>query len=135
MDDADEHALVQRYLEYKRPKIVPSGRCPYCRRAMNQPNDLTSRKSRDHILPRTWGGRDKMWPDEQGGFSTNVRTMCAQCNSHRAHVGHCVGAMACIQAVCRDDLQDYRTICRRWGMGKIEVRNPRREAKRCGKSI
>jgi hypothetical protein len=44
----------------------------------------------DHILPRARGGTHT---------SENLRPMCKLCNQSLAHVGNCLGALACARAV------------------------------------
>jgi hypothetical protein len=121
MDNATEARIMRLYRarEEERRFVRESKRiCPMCRHEMNGKHYSDLRRSRDHILPREWGGRDWMWKGEDGA-TRNIRTMCAGCNSKLATSGHCVGAMACILAVCRDDLADFFTVYHRWGMGKV----------------
>lgn len=61
--------------------------CAYC----HAPAD-----SRDHIIPREWGGMDTLWWDESGEVR-NVKPACVKCNQLRARCGHCVGAMAAVR--------------------------------------
>lgn len=63
--------------------------CPYCRL-------FVDRLTRDHIIPRAWGGTDRLWWDRS---ISNVRMCCERCNSLRGELGHCVGAMAAIRTI------------------------------------
>jgi len=49
--------------------------------------------SRDHIIPKEWGGRDRLWWDDTETVR-NVAPSCVPCNRLRGECGHCVGAMA-----------------------------------------
>ncbi len=49
--------------------------------------------TKDHIFPKLWGGANA---------AENYRIVCRRCNSLRAAMGHCVGAMACLRAIADD---------------------------------
>lgn len=71
------------------------------------------RRSRDHILPLSRGGRFAvMWGDVN-----NIEIMCAGCNGFRGACGNCWGAVACVDAVARDSGQNRGQIFRRWKLG------------------
>lgn len=68
--------------------------CPVC-------GDLYQRRgaravTRDHILPREYGGADRM-----RGDTGNIRWMCGACNMLRAMGGHCLLAAVCAIIVGR----------------------------------
>lgn len=89
-------------------------RCPYCRGLMllterGERND-PRRMSRDHILPRQWGGA------RLDGIANNRRFVCQHCNQMRAAVGHCVGALACVRVVAEDRCVLLREVLREWKM-------------------
>lgn len=57
---------------------------------------LVERLTRDHIIPKAWGGSEKLYyPDPV----TNIRLMCEPCNILRGRVGHCIGAMAAVRMI------------------------------------
>lgn len=123
MNDAYAERLMRQYRAKQAAKRAEDAKrraCPVCRREMSGTHYYEHRRSRDHILPREWGGRDVMWPGADGA-SRNIRVMCASCNSRLATSGHCIGAMACIMAVCRDDAADFFAVYHRWQMGKVRM--------------
>lgn len=72
----------------RRHQSTGIGLCRFCGR--RQP------MTRDHIIPRAWGGSDRLWhPDGP----QNIRMICQDCNHLRGQVGHCVGAMAALRAL------------------------------------
>jgi hypothetical protein len=71
------------------------------------------RMSKDHILPRHWGGGGV------GKYARNTRWICQECNNHRAACGHCVGALACVQQVASESCISVSAVLRRWKMGKV----------------
>jgi len=42
-------------------KGARSGFCPYCRRKMSDEGDWDRRPSVDHVVPRSKGGKEKVW--------------------------------------------------------------------------
>jgi hypothetical protein len=58
--------------------------------------------TRDHILPRAWGGRLIIHDDV-----SNWRWMCRRCNGRRAAAGHCLAALACIEAIAETEIPDW----------------------------
>lgn len=100
--------------------MAMSETCAYCRRPMTRrPNERLSR-SRDHVLPREWGGRDR-WD--------NYRVVCRDCNSFRAQAGHCVGVMACALTVARDNDKSARNTLREWRLPPPAFAKPRSHRK------
>ena len=103
------------------------GECPICGVVMpQQPGTNTSaymfRRSADHILPQSRGGRKKIHGDTK-----NTRIVCQTCNELLACCGHCIGAMACVRAVTRTmgpvKFPDKRMAMRWWKKMKTEDRN------------
>lgn len=82
--------------------------CPYCKRRM-----LTSKRDRlnplertkDHILPKSWGGKDDY---------SNIRLCCRRCNALRAGAGHCHTVVMLAWSVARDTKHRPEEILRRW---------------------
>lgn len=86
------------------------GKCPMCDREM-QPsykNEERYKASRDHILPRKFGGRSWMYgqapnnaacDDWKSWGVRNYRIMCQECNSLLNLCGQCVGALAAFRDV------------------------------------
>lgn len=64
-------------------------KCPYC-------GLFAEKLTRDHIIPRAWGGTNRIHYDVP---ISNIRMCCQPCNSLRGAVGHCVGAMAAIRMI------------------------------------
>lgn len=90
------------------------GRCPTCSQPFARgraQNNSPRRKTRDHILPQCWGGEDTMHGDAR-----NIRMICSECNQHRALVGHCVGAMACVAVVAQETRRSFIDVARSWLM-------------------
>lgn len=79
-----------------------------------------TRISKDHILPREWGGR------ELHNIANNIRWCCQTCNNHRAAAGHCLGALACVREVARDTHHPINLVMRQWGMASVvlQIRVP-----------
>lgn len=69
----------------------PRPLCPYCKNPMSPSRKPAQQsRTRDHILPREWGGTDA---------ADNIRKVCTTCNGLRALAAHCVGVLACARAV------------------------------------
>ncbi len=86
-----------------------SVRCPVCDRIYDWPSKgMLRRPSRDHIIPRAWGGQEYM-----NGLS-NLRVMCQECNSLRAMCGHCLGALAALRAVSEVECVVPGELARKW---------------------
>jgi hypothetical protein len=49
----------------------------------------------------------------------NIRPCCQYCNTIRATCGHCVGALACVLDVARNEAVPPKRILRRWRMGLL----------------
>ena len=96
---ADEPQIANRLADCK----PASNRCPYCGSLMGGYGQPHSR-SRDHIVPRAWGGPNR---------SDNIRIVCARCNLLRGEAGHCIGALACAHAVA-GDWRATEWVLRRW---------------------
>ena len=78
--------------------VLRNNLCPYCDEQMTKGFRYDGAPSKsyptiDHILPKAWGGLNRM---------ENYRIVCIKCNNLRAVVGHCVGAMACLRTVAED---------------------------------
>lgn len=87
--------------------MAPSN-CPRCNHPYTR--GLTPhRLSKDHILPTSWGGRDKLYGDVR-----NTILMCQACNELRARAGHCWGMFACAQTVARSERVKVTTILIQW---------------------
>lgn len=71
------------------------------------------RMSKDHILPRAWGG------GKLSLIAINTRWICQECNQQRAACGHCVGALACVRQVATESCVAVSTVLRRWRMGTV----------------
>ncbi len=95
-------------------KVLPHApmppHCPHCgcrmvarNRRGKQPWEQCP--TRDHILPREWGGRTT--PD-------NLRWCCRRCNQNRVYTGHCVGALACVYAVAKSSGRSTLHVTQRW---------------------
>jgi len=91
-------------------------RCPHCDHLMSKSPNSTRRLSRDHIFPVEWGGNNT-WGDDIEG--RNYRWCCQECNSLRASVGHCIGAMATVLIVARHTKQRPILVARGWGLPRI----------------
>lgn len=95
--------------------------CPLCGASMVLSHEVgrahrydhPHRMSRDHILPREWGGA------LLGRIARNTRWCCQECNRDRASCGHCVGAMACARAVAKDRGVHLHDLLRLWGMAQV----------------
>lgn len=106
---SDFEADLERAL--RKAESAPRSRCPYCGCRMiiggRFPQDR--QRTRDHIMPRDWGGNDHL---------DNLRPCCRRCNENRARCGHCVGALACVLVVAEGpgSSQSARQIIRRWNL-------------------
>ena len=105
--------------------------CPYCKRPMTSGKKVNNptRASRDHILPRQWGGLDS-WGTEHA--PRNLRWCCQECNNLRAAVGHCIGALACLATVTPHKAS-WLVIAQQWRLLDIAtfIKSPlRRKRKR-----
>ena len=80
------------------------------------PYDAQERRlSRDHILPRHWGGQDLLYGDVR-----NLRDMCRHCNTWRGIFGHCLGALACARAASkRLGGGSLRSVARLWRVSNV----------------
>lgn len=96
---------------------LAASHCPECRKRYDS---NIHRKSRDHIIPQCWGAGDIVHGDVR-----NTRIMCQDCNSWRAHAGHCLAALAIMRDVASDRCQPVKDIAREWDMyavaAEIEV--------------
>lgn len=68
-----------------------------------------ARKTRDHVLPKCWGGTDLLHGDTK-----NTKDACSRCNGLRAKAGHCVGALAAARAVCFSTAQSEESVLHTW---------------------
>lgn len=91
--------------------------CPLCKLAMTvlHVNGVGARRrmSKDHILPRVWGG------GRLGVIAVNTRWVCQECNQQRAACGHCVGALACVRTVASESCVPVSAVMRHWKMGTV----------------
>ncbi len=94
---------------------MPSTRCPVCFRQFASAGD--AKMTRDHIMPRTWGGSSSFYG--LGIVDRITRKMCARCNALRGATGHCVGALACALAVANDECVPANLIIRRWKFSSV----------------
>ncbi len=94
--------------------------CPLCKIPMTilHVDGLGARRrmSKDHILPRAWGG------GRLGLIAVNIRWICQQCNQHLAACGHCIGALACIQQVAAESCVSFSNVYKSWRMGVVSSR-------------
>jgi hypothetical protein len=98
-------------------ELQPGDPCPICHVRMTTYGD--DGISRDHILPRSWGGLFEMF-----GGVRNKRIMCRRCNVQLATCGHCIGALACLRSVAlAQDVPPSRLI-RKWCMGVVAAGIP-----------
>lgn len=72
------------------------------------------RRSRDHILPVEWGGRNTI-----AGDTRNIVVICQACNGRRASCLHCWALAACIQAVATVTHRPFMQIYREWHVGRV----------------
>lgn len=94
------------------------GNCPICHLPMKTeylPND-PQRLSRDHILPRSMGGRKLIH-----GNVRNIRIMCAQCNWELASCAQCIGALFCARAVAESTNTTVERVLHKWRF-RAEIR-------------
>lgn len=103
----------------------PDGRCPYCRSRMEKLRGGANAKvgpltmTRDHIVPQAWGGGDWLFSHSKEDGVSNIKLCCADCNVKRGMVGHCVGAMACVQAVGTSTKRSFSDVVKAWGTHRI----------------
>lgn len=91
-----------------------SNHCPRC--GLRYRNDGISdplRRSRDHILPQVWGGKDRIYGDTR-----NTVEICQTCNGFRAACGHCWAIAACVDAVAADRMVPREVIALAWKLGQ-----------------
>lgn len=97
--------------------------CPHCHVPISGRRRAGMRlATRDHIIPKAWGGGDILWWSRSLGpedLVRNTRIICEQCNSLRAICGHCIGAMACVMTVARVEQRQPRKIAKQWGMQRV----------------
>jgi len=99
-------------------------RCAYCGVALvnNGGRRVGSNQrmaTRDHILPKCEGGSLylgwSIWPPSLR--VRNWKWACPDCNGLRAACGHCIGAMACVQAVAKSVNMRPNVVLRAWNKG------------------
>lgn len=99
--------------------LLPGDPCPRCRAELHPRRASSHGISDDHILPRAWGGSFVIHGD-----TNNRRVMCRQCNILLGTVGHCVAALACVEAVAQSRKTGRRDIIREWRLGLIATQMP-----------
>ena len=104
-------------------ELQPGDPCPICHVRMTTDGD--DGISRDHILPRSWGGLFEMF-----GGVRNKRIMCRRCNVQLATCGHCIGALACLRSVALAQDVPLSRLIRKWRMGVVAagIRSPGQRA-------
>ena len=85
-------APLETLIELAELRRSASGACPMCRGTMRPWRAAGLKPSVDHITPRAWNG---------GNSLENLRLMCADCNSQRGSVDHCLGALACVLSIAK----------------------------------
>ncbi len=99
-------------------------RCAYCQIELTTTSSALShqrRATRDHIVPQMEGGTTFLAWSYALPPALRVRNWkwaCGECNGLRAACGHCVGAMACLQAVASSVKMRPNLVLRAWNRGK-----------------
>lgn len=92
--------------------------CPQCQvRMVHNVGGIQHSRSdvtRDHILPRSRGGGNRIHGDVR-----NTRIMCQECNELTAKCHQCVAALACAATVARDTERTARVVLKDWRMGYV----------------
>jgi hypothetical protein len=94
--------------------------CPICKYYFTK-SGTRFEITRDHIVPKEWYSGivvviENVYP---------TRIVCRDCNIKRAKCGHCIGAMACIEAVrttrksSKQRFGGWNIVFKQWNMGKV----------------